>query len=53
MAELIDAFGFDVVDAGPLAEGRRFEKDHPAYGLLADASGMERALAEATVGVPG
>jgi len=49
VAALIDTLGFDVVDAGPLAEGRRFEKDHPAYGLLADAAGMSRALAEATV----
>jgi len=49
VAALIDTLGFDVVDAGPLAEGRRFEKDHPAYGLLADAAGMSQALAEATV----
>ncbi|WP_426593513.1 NADPH-dependent F420 reductase [Cellulomonas sp. McL0617] len=47
VAGLIDAFGFDVVEAGPLAEGRRFEKDHPAYGLLADADGVTRALAQA------
>ncbi|MDH6131981.1 putative dinucleotide-binding enzyme [Kitasatospora sp. MAA4] len=35
---LLDALGFDAVDAGPLAEGRRFQPDTPAYGLpyLAD-----------------
>jgi predicted dinucleotide-binding enzyme len=29
----LDAIGYDVVDAGPLAEGWRFQKDTPAYGL--------------------
>lgn len=28
----LDAIGYDAVDAGPLAEGRRYEPDHPAYG---------------------
>ena len=34
----LDAIGYDAVDAGPLAEGWRFQKDTPAYGLqyLAD-----------------
>jgi predicted dinucleotide-binding enzyme len=38
--ELLDALGWDAVDAGPLAEGRRFEPGTPAYGVpyLADAS---------------
>src|SRR4051794_31882820 len=27
-----DAIGYDVVDAGPLAEGWRFQTDQPAYG---------------------
>lgn len=31
--ELLDLLGFDTVDAGPLAEGRRFQPDTPAYGL--------------------
>lgn len=30
--ELLDRLGYDVVDAGPLAEGWRFERDTPAYG---------------------
>ncbi|MFI9271055.1 NADPH-dependent F420 reductase [Kitasatospora sp. NPDC052896] len=29
--ELLDALGFDVVDAGLLAEGWRFQRDTPAY----------------------
>ncbi|HUP99987.1 MAG TPA: NAD(P)-binding domain-containing protein [Aeromicrobium sp.] len=29
----LDAIGYDVVDAGPLSEGWRFQKDTPAYGL--------------------
>jgi predicted dinucleotide-binding enzyme len=28
----LDAIGWDAVDAGPLAEGWRFERDTPAYG---------------------
>ncbi|WP_035803203.1 NADPH-dependent F420 reductase [Kitasatospora mediocidica] len=30
---LLDALGFDAVDAGSLAEGWRFQPDTPAYGL--------------------
>jgi predicted dinucleotide-binding enzyme len=29
----LDALGYDAVDAGPLAEGRRFERDTPAYAV--------------------
>jgi predicted dinucleotide-binding enzyme len=45
--DLIDEFGFDVVDAGPLAEGRRFEPGAPAYGAVLDADGTRAALAQA------
>lgn len=31
VAQLLDAFGFDVVDAGPLSEGWRFERATPVY----------------------
>jgi predicted dinucleotide-binding enzyme len=31
VAELLDRFGFDTVDAGPLAEGWRVQRDTPAY----------------------
>ncbi len=43
--DLIEDFGFDVVDAGPLAEGRRFDRDQPAYGAplaLTTARGARR-----------
>jgi predicted dinucleotide-binding enzyme len=30
--ELLDVLGFDAVDAGPLAEGWRYQPDTPAYG---------------------
>ncbi|TVT18639.1 NADPH-dependent F420 reductase [Amycolatopsis acidiphila] len=30
--EFLDAIGYDALDAGPLAEGRRFEPGTPAYG---------------------
>jgi predicted dinucleotide-binding enzyme len=47
VAELIDRWGFDVVDAGPLAEGRRYQRDLPAYGPDLDADALRAALAEA------
>ena len=47
MTALIEEFGFDAVDAGPLAEGRRFDRDKPAYGAEADAAGMRDLLAQA------
>jgi predicted dinucleotide-binding enzyme len=31
---LLDALGYDAVDAGPLAEGWRFQRDTAAYGLV-------------------
>jgi predicted dinucleotide-binding enzyme len=45
VAELIDSFGFDVVDAGPLVEGRRFDRDKPAYGANLTAAELTSALA--------
>jgi hypothetical protein len=32
VAKLIDQFGFDTVDAGPLKEGWRIQRDTPGYG---------------------
>ena len=46
VADLIDAFGFDVVDAGPLVEGRRFDRDKPAYGPRMNTDELRRALAK-------
>ena len=47
-ARLYDAFGFDAVDVGPLAEGWRFERDMPAYCARLGKADLERALAVAT-----
>ncbi|MCD4532669.1 NADPH-dependent F420 reductase [Nocardioides sp. cx-169] len=45
VASLVDDLGFDVVDAGPLAEGRRFDRDKPAYGAELGAEAMREAVA--------
>ncbi len=47
VAGLIEEFGFDVIDAGGLAEGRRFQRDTPAYVTRLDAAGLRAALAGA------
>ena len=47
VARLIDDFGFDVVDVGPLAESWRIEPGSPAYGARLDAQEMREALAAA------
>ena len=44
---LIDSFGYDVVDAGPLSEGWRFQRDTPEYLPRLDTAGLIAALAEA------
>jgi 8-hydroxy-5-deazaflavin:NADPH oxidoreductase len=44
VADLIDSFGFDVVDAGKLAESRRFQRDTPAYGPRLTAQELQAAL---------
>jgi predicted dinucleotide-binding enzyme len=41
---LIEEFGFDVVDVGPLVEGRRFDRDKPAYGPSFTAAELTTAL---------
>jgi predicted dinucleotide-binding enzyme len=47
VAALLDEFGFEAVDAGPLAEGRRFQPGTPAYGKEFDADALRTALASA------
>ncbi|WP_028643798.1 NADPH-dependent F420 reductase [Nocardioides sp. URHA0020] len=47
VAALADEIGYDVVDAGPLAEGWRFDRDQPAYGPEVDAAGLTDLLAQA------
>jgi predicted dinucleotide-binding enzyme len=48
VAKMIDQFGFDVVDAGPLAEGWRIQRDTPGYGPRRTAEELKRDLAAAT-----
>ena len=47
VAELQDEFGFDTVDAGPLADSWRFERAKPAYCIPLDRAGLIDALAKA------
>jgi predicted dinucleotide-binding enzyme len=47
VTRLIDQFGFDVVDAGPLAEGWRIQRDTPGYGPRRMAEELRRDLAAA------
>jgi predicted dinucleotide-binding enzyme len=47
VTRLIDQFGFDVVDAGPLREGWRFQRDTPAYGPRRTAEELRTDLAAA------
>jgi len=44
---LVDAIGFDPVDAGTLDESWRQEPDTPVYGAELDRAGIEAALAAA------
>ena len=47
VSRLIDQFGFDVVDAGPLKEGWRIQRDTPGYGPRRTAEEIRRDLAAA------
>lgn len=47
VAALIDAFGYDVLDAGPLAEGWRFQRDTPGYIVRLDRAQLAAALGSA------
>jgi predicted dinucleotide-binding enzyme len=47
VTELIDRFGFDVVDVGPLSEGWRIQRDTPGYGPRRTAEELRRDLAAA------
>ena len=44
---LLDSFGFDTVDAGPLAEGWRIQRDTPGYGPRRNAEELKKDLAAA------
>lgn len=45
--QLVDALGFDPVDAGSLDESWRQQPGSPVYGSDLDAAGVRRALADA------
>jgi predicted dinucleotide-binding enzyme len=47
VTNLLDQFGFDTVDAGPLAEGWRIQRDTPGYGPRRTAEELRRDLAAA------
>jgi predicted dinucleotide-binding enzyme len=47
VAKLIDQFGFDVVDAGPLREGWRIQRDTPGYGPRRTAAELRADLVAA------
>ena len=47
VAQLIDGFGFDVVDVGPLSESWRIQRDTPGYGPRRTADELRRDLAAA------
>jgi predicted dinucleotide-binding enzyme len=47
VTHLLDTFGFDTVDAGPLKEGWRIQRDTPGYGPRRTAEELRRDLAAA------
>jgi predicted dinucleotide-binding enzyme len=47
VVRLLDQFGFDAVDAGPLKEGWRFQRDTPGYGPRRTAEALRKDLAAA------
>lgn len=47
VTDMLDEFGFDTVDVGPLAEGWRFQRDTPSYVQQGDGDSMREALGQA------
>jgi 8-hydroxy-5-deazaflavin:NADPH oxidoreductase len=47
VTRLLDQFGFDVVDAGPLKESWRIQRDTPGYGPRRNAEELKKDLAAA------
>ena len=47
VTKLLDAFGFDTVDAGALKEGWRIQRDTPGYGPRRNAEELRKDLASA------
>ena len=48
VTRMLDEFGFDTVDAGPLKEGWRIQRDTPGYGPRRTAEELRTDLAAAT-----
>ncbi|WP_411755445.1 NADPH-dependent F420 reductase [Serratia sp. (in: enterobacteria)] len=48
VSDLIDQFGFDVVDAGALKEGWRFQRGSPLYCEWFNQSQLKKSLADLT-----
>jgi predicted dinucleotide-binding enzyme len=53
VADLLNQFGFDTVDAGPLSESWRIQRDTPGYGPRRTADQLRLDLAAATRPLPG
>ncbi|MBA3896960.1 MAG: NAD(P)-binding domain-containing protein [Sphingomonadaceae bacterium] len=51
VAALFDEFGYDIVDAGPLREGWRFERARPAYCVRLEKDALAAKLADAGTSV--
>jgi predicted dinucleotide-binding enzyme len=47
VAALLDQFGFDTVDVGPLSESWRIQRDTPGYGPRRTAEALRKDLAAA------
>jgi len=47
VAKLLDEFGYDAVDAGPLSESWRIQRDTPGYGPRRTADALRKDLAAA------
>ncbi len=47
VTELLDQFGFDTVDIGPLSESWRIQRDTPGYGPRRTAEQLRMDLAAA------
>ena len=48
VTSLFDEFGFDTVNAGPLSESWRFERDRPAYVVRQNRDELVENLTKAT-----
>lgn len=47
VTRMLDTFGFDAVDAGPLSESWRIQRDTPGYGPRRNAEELKKDLAAA------